>query len=329
MTKIAEELGVSRSLVSYAIKGKYGVSEEMKRKIVLKAIEMGYFKTAHASLKFSKNIAIVIDEIHLSSDSFFHRIVKGVEYATIEKKFVPRIINYESDEGVERFVSKIIDLNPRGIIVIRQFEREFLKRFEKLNYPLVFIDLVSPNSEYFEVRANNFSNMNSLTTYLIDKGFNDLTFVGDVNWATSFKERFNGFETACSERGVKHTDIISSSASKDFAFDKNAFLDYVNNNENGAFVCANDSIAVEVFDILKQLGKRIPQDFSVVGFDDIDKAISLSPPLTTMHIPKFEMGRVAFGLLYDQFGGNQEKGRVVCLNAKLVERASVLTNNKV
>ena len=55
MTQIAQELGVSRSLVSYAIKGKYGVSEDTKRKIILKAVEMGYFKTPHASIKVSKN----------------------------------------------------------------------------------------------------------------------------------------------------------------------------------------------------------------------------------------------------------------------------------
>ena len=327
MTQIAQELGVSRSLVSYAIKGKYGVSEDTKRKIILKAVEMGYFKTPHASIKVSKNIAIVIGKEFLGEESFFHRIVKGVEFSAISKKFNPKIMSISENDNVDAFISEIVDLKPSGVVVVRQLDGELEKRFKNLNFPMVFIDLIYPNSECFEVRVNNFSNMYCLTERLIEKGFDDFVFIGDISWATSFRERYNGFVTACVDHNVKYEGITRKSHSNE-AFNYMETERFLKQNSGKVLVCANDSIAFMIYKIINDLGKRIPYDFSVVGFDDITCASSMTPPLTTMHIPKFEMGSVAFDLLYEQLSLGKDKGRVVCLNASLIERASVLNINK-
>ena len=106
--------------------------------------------------------------------------------------------------------------------------------------------------------------------------------------------------------------------------DEDAFAEYVSQNNNTVIVCASDSIAVSVYKIIAQAGKRIPRDFSVVGFDDVYFSSRMNPPLTTMHIPKYELGRVAFELLYEQFNYGMGQSRVICLNARYVERESVL-----
>lgn len=327
MTEIAKALGVSRSLVSYALTDKYGVSEEMKRHIITKAVEMGYFKTPHASLKISKRIAVIIGEEYLGEESFFTRIIAGIENSALEKKFIANILSLKDGEDVEQFVSRIIDSKPWGLIVIRQMDKKLAEYFKKLNMPKVFVDLIDANPDCFEVRVNNYGNSYKMTEYLIRSGCDKLVFVGDVDWALSYDERYRGFLAACREYGVAHTDIIGKDG-KSRPFDDVAFADYVRKSSGSAVVCASDSIAHDVYEIIKAHNKSIPADFSVVGFDDMPFVKQLDPPLTTMHIPRFELGRVAFGLLREQIGYYDAQSRQVCLNAKLVERQSVKVNSK-
>lgn len=326
MTEIARELGVSRSLVSYALTDKYGVSEEMKRRIITKAVEMGYFKTTHNSLKTGKNIVVILGEEFLGAESFFTRIIAGIENSAIEKKFVTNILSLKDGEDMEQFLSRIIDLKPSGVIVIRQLSKELARYFFKYNIPKVFVDLIDANADCFEVRVNSYGNMHRLTEYLIDLGHDELAFVGDVDWALSYDERYRGFLKACQLRGVRHTDIIGK-ASYGTPFDVDAFKTYIATHNDAAVVCANDSIATDVYRLIKEQGKSIPDDFSVVGFDDVYFSKRLDPPLTTMHIPRFELGRVAFGLLREQINYYDAQSRTVCLNANLVERQSVKVKN--
>ena len=323
MTEIARELGVSRSLVSYALKDKYGVSESMRQKIIEKAIEMGYYKTPHATIKMSKNILIVIGEEYLGETSFFARIISGIEYFSLSKKFVPQIVEMKDHENINRILSRIIDLKPQGVIVIRQLDKQLAKGFTLLNVPLVFIDLISLTSDCYEVRVNNFGNMYEMTKRLIDKGYEDLCFVGDIDWALSFRERYNGFQYACREYGVRSYGVTGKS-NRNEPLDEDAFADYIRQNNGQAIVCASDGIAVSVYRIIGETGKRIPKDFAVVGFDDVYFSSQMEPPLTTMHVPRYDLGRVAFELLYEQISYGRGQSRVICLNARYVERNSVL-----
>ena len=94
----------------------------------------------HSFIKVSKNIAIVIGKEFLGEDSFFHRIVKGVEFSAISKKFNPIIMSVSENDNVDAFISKIVDLKPSGVVVVRQLDGELEKRFKNLNFPMVFID---------------------------------------------------------------------------------------------------------------------------------------------------------------------------------------------
>ena len=93
-------------------------------------------------------------------------------------------------------------------------------------------------------------------------------------------------------------------------------------NDCTAFICMSDGVADYVYEDIKAHGLRIPEDISVVGFDDVTKSAKLDPPLTTMHIPKFEMGKVAFDLLKDQYREGSHS-KTINLNADLKERKSV------
>ena len=325
MTEIAQELGVSRSLVSYALRDRYGVGEDMRKKIIAKAVEMGYYKTQHATVKMKSIIAVIIGEEFIGEKSFFDRIIKGVEYHAVSKKYIPKIVPMKKEHDVSEIMTEIANLRPQGVLVIRQFDKELAQEFSKLNFPTVFIDLVDPISGCFEVRVNNFGNMFELTENLINKGFRNFVFLGDICWALSFNERYNGFIRACRNNDIKCRSIVGKSQNSN-PFDEKTLEKFIQENNDYVIVCASDGIAISTYKIIKDANKSIPNDFSVVGFDDISDAKEVDPPLTTMHIPRFEMGRIAFGLLYDQIKNLNEQtdsSRVVCLNAYYVERKSV------
>lgn len=324
MTQIAKEMGISRTLVSYAIYDKYGVSEETKRKIIIKAIEMGFYRSQKFIGLNRKKLAIVIDEEFASNDNFFSRIVEGIEYYAYNNSWDPKIISLAKDEEVGVLVSKIVGIKPIGIIVIRSIKPKFVEMLQKIDVPKVYVDLIEPLSNCFEVRINNFRNSYDSVVYLAkQQGFKKITFVGDILWAVSFNERYCGFLLACERNGVFHTDIIGRDKNGQNCFDEEAFVNHIKMHDKEAIVCANDSIADRVYQILKEEGKQIPENFAIMGFDDEEFCKVLSPQLTTMHIPRFELGIAACELLSDQMEKQEMVCKTVLLNAQLVERGSV------
>lgn len=323
MAQIAKELNVSRALVSYALSDKYGVSEEMKRKIITTAVEMGYFRNKPMNRQSNRNISVVIGEEFLGTESFFTRIIAGIESGVRDQRCNLNLIPFAEKDSMEDLVSRIINCNTNGLIVIRQLELKFAQLLQEINIPKVFVDLISPNCNFFEVRVNNFGNMFRMVRHVLDLGHKHLVFCGDVSWATSFEERYNGFVSAVKNESVRADAVISPDPQKRLPFDREALRKYLLENPTCCLVCASDSVAAYAYRDIFELGLKIPDQVSVVGFDDVEQSRRLDPPLTTMHIPKFEMGRMAFQLLYEQFTNRSEVSRMVCLNARLIERYSL------
>lgn len=323
MSEIAKELGISRALVSYALADKYGVSEEMKKKIITTAVELGYYKNASYNSQNKRNISVVIGAQFVSIDSFFTRIIAGIENSVRDKKYNLNLITFADSDDIEEIVSKIINFNTHGLIIIRQLEISFAKYFHKINIPKVYVDLIHPNSNFYEVRINNFGNMYSLTQYVIDKGHKKLLFVGDISWALSFEERYSGFLSAAAKEGITAQSIVGKDADGIYPFDRKESFRYLQENKKATIVCASDSVAAYLYQDIAALKLSIPDDVSIVGFDDVEHSKRMNPPLTTMHIPKFEMGRVAFELLDEQYRVPGSISKVVCLNSYLIERNSL------
>lgn len=322
MEDIAEHLHVSRALVSYALSDKYGVSEEMKKQILTTAVEMGYFDRNTMPRKNRKEVYVLVGAEFLNEGSFFTRIIAGIEEGAWEQKLNMNLITFQEECEMNGVISKVTGGNTYGLIVIRQISNEVLELLAKIKIPKVFVDLISPQSSLYEVRINNFANMMSLTEYVIQKGHRRILFVGDVGWALSFEERYRGYVYTMKKYGLPCEAVTGSDKNRVYSFDRETVRNKLKNNFYTAFVCVNDSVADYVYQDIREQGFRIPEDISVVGFDDVSKAVRYDPPLTTMHIPKFEMGKVAFETLADQYREGSHS-RIVCLNADLKERESI------
>jgi len=323
MTQIATELGISRTLVSFALTDKYGVSEETKKKIVTKAVELGYYKTLHAKKNNKMNVAIVIGEEFLGEKSFFSRIIAGIESASLKYKWNTKIFSYSKGYDVNDFITSLIDIKPQGIIVLRSLDKKMAEMFNNINVPIVFVDLIDAVSDVFEVRINNIANMYSLTEFVIRKNSKNIHFIGDINWALSFRERYQGFKMACLDNNIKYAEVIGKDENGEYPFDINKVKQILKAEEEITMVCVSDSVASYIYKEVEKTGKKIGDKIKIVGFDDEDETKDFNPPLTTMHIPKYELGYASCELLYNQINNNEYRNRVICLNAYLVERKSI------
>ena len=334
---IADSLGVSKGLVSLAIRDKYGVSEEMRSKIVLKAIELGYeFKKDSKEEK--KSITLLVKNMGILNEDFWRRCILGIEAECSERKIAFTILGWMDGRDGEDFSVSIINEKCRGIIVLNQCRRSIVEKIGRLNVPIVFVDMINPiDIPSDQVMANNFGAGMQAVNYLLAKGHRDILLFGNIEYSFSFLQRFYGCMKAlkhAQKRGEKvhgytvidcvkthlvedvyqddESDLCNDAALKTFFEEGKAV---------SAVVCFNDSILRRVLHIFRKKGIRVPEDISVISIDNVQ--CSEDNGITSVDIPKAELGAQAVRLLADRLENKRSNSVNLELNTRIIERNSV------
>lgn len=338
MQQIAVQAGVSKYAVSKALSGQSGVSEETREKIVKIATQLGYFlqeKTyagprtpiIHGQRR-ANTIIVLLPNVRMQNraSSFWGRIVDGVTSAVAERGLGTILVTEHSPDN---FLSVLNPAGVLGIVGVGLVGTSLLLEVRKFGMPFVLIDHEDESVPSDTVFFNNYDSSRQLTSYLIGQGHHSLQFIGDQGYSESFRQRWLGFRTSVEDHGIpvrQRTDLLSSlgaSREEHVAHLSRIIRQMVHDNElPGAFVCANDSIAISLLTALQHSEIRVPDDVSVTGFDDIDDALDVTPTLTTVHVDKRQMGARAVDLLIrrvDNMDAPREKllvcGHVVLRNS--------------
>lgn len=330
MQDIADRLQVSKALVSLAIADKYGVSEEMRSKIILTAIEMGYQFSNNRQRKNGLLFTIIVNDMAMITELFWSKIVKGIEKTMNTQNFVINILMWKKDVNNKDIIENILNAKPNGVIIINECTNEMLRILEQINLPVVLIDIKHHISMIYDhVYANNYAGGYEAAKHLIEHGHKTIGFVGYKSYSHSFKERYHGF-----------MDYLEIYPENDYEFIKitdappednpietfnQAQLIHImsENNRPTALFCANDPVAFEVYKIVTQLNLRIPEDVSVIGFDNVETCRQMSPPLTSINIPKEEMGKEAVNMLIRRIENPNSVIRHMQLSTEIIDRSSI------
>lgn len=326
---IADELGVSKGLVSIAINNKYGVSEAMRSKIVLKAIEMGYvFKN---ETKKSKTISLLIKNIGVLNEEFWRQCIFGIEGECAKKNIVFNIINWANINSVDDIMFKIFEEKNDGLIVLNQCKDSIAEKIGKLDVPIVCVDMINQFvSSADNVMANNFRAGEQAINYLLGKGHKKIVMIGNTEYSFSFLQRYFGCSKAikiaskldnevesyaildCEDNHLvdgiyqnDDSDLCNVSSLKEFL---------TNNDKYTAIVCFSDAI-------LRQTIKIIPKNLSIVSIDNT--SFSVEHDITSVDIPKIELGVLAVRTLIDRIENSRTTSLNMELNTKIIERNSV------
>jgi len=325
MRDIAERLGVSSVTISKALNDKEGVSDELKEKIKVVAEEMGYRFNTHAkSMKegLSYNLGIVIHERFTGTKTAFYLQFFQLLSMVLESYHYSGILHILSHEDEAQlnlpriYTEKKVD----GLIFLGQVQKKYAEEIQKIDIPAVFLDFYTDRNEIDSVLTDNFYGVYEMTNYLVQNGHKKIAFLGNVHATSSIQDRFLGYFKSLLEHRIdlKKEYVIKDRDERGFYID----IEFPEEMPT-AFVCNNDEVAYNLINELQRKGIRVPEDCSVVGFDNSLFATLTEPPLTTVAVDVEEMSKVSVEIIMDKIKNPDKKYGRTLIKGNIIYRGSV------
>ncbi|KNC90060.1 transcriptional regulator [Trabulsiella odontotermitis] len=327
MKDVARVAGVSTSTVSHVINKDRFVSEAITAKVEAAIKNLNYAPSALArSLKLNQTRTIGM-LITASTNPFYSELVRGVERSCFERGYSLVLCNTEGDEqrmnsNLETLMQKRVD----GLLLLctetHQPSREIMQRYPSV--PMVMMDWAPFDGDCDLIQDNSLFGGDMATQYLIDTGHTRIACISGPLDKTPARLRLEGYRAAMHRAGFAITEGYEITSDFEFgggfeAMNKLLALPV----PPDAVFAGNDAMAVGAYQALYQAGLRIPQDMAVIGYDDIELARYMTPPLTTVHQPKDELGELAIDVLIHRMAQPEQKQQRVQLTPELVVRGSV------
>jgi LacI family transcriptional regulator len=286
MNNIATELGVSTVTVSKALAGKEGVSAAVREEIRKKAAALGYVYNClpRNMLKGRNyNVGILIASRFLGENSFYWIFFQRLLGALKKTEYLGILEVIDGEDEVARAVPFIAGTNRvDGLILLGQFSDEYLAMITSKIPACVFLDFYSDIGKCDCVSSNNFLGSYNLTKLLIAAGHKKIAFLGSTWATTSILDRYMGFCKAMLESGLTFTDAIPDRDSKGLFSEIK-----LNPAAYSACVCNNDRLAGLLVRQFRQKQIIVPDDISLVGFDNEGEAVTAGVGITSM---EFDIG---------------------------------------
>lgn len=328
MDEIAKIAGVSKTTVSRVMNKRPDVNPETRDKI-LKVIEEYNFKpnamAKAISLRRSHTIGMIIpyDAEYIFSNPYYVEVMRGV-YTEADKRGYALLICYPHNHNYEdMFNQKQVE----GYIVISpgNDHKYMLQSLIDVKAPFVSTaNIIEGNTQINVVDVDNYSGGRQMTEYLYKLGHHDIAYIGKSS-ITSSMDRFHGYRDVLDEKGAPFRESMVKIIDKGSIVNaEEATKELLEKNENiTAIFAASDMLAIGAIKAIKALGKKVPKDISVVGYDDIPFAEHYDPPLTTMRQPTYDKGVEAVNMLINMLENDKEAvNEVKLLDQKLIERKS-------
>lgn len=323
---IAKCLGISNVTVSKALADKSGVSEELRKKIKELAKEMGYVPVSSQKSKpkgGTGNIGVMIPCRFVDNNNSFYWALYQQVVTQLQAKEYYAIIELISEEDEEacRLPKMLQDGKVDGLIVIGQAATNYSRCiWEHSHVPCIFLDFYDSHREYDTIISDGFYGMYILTDYLIKKGHRKIAFVGTPLSTSSITDRFFGYQKALLENNIPlRQDWIINDRDKS----GNVFNIELPQELPTAFACNSDYSANMVINILNEQGIHVPNDISVVGFDNYLHPNMLNVEMTTYEVPMEKMAELGVKTLIRKINHKDYIKGVQILTGKLIIRDTV------
>lgn len=330
---VAKKSGYSITTVSKVLNNYPGVSKKAKEKVMIAVDELGYIPDSSARTLASKKsnmIAVVFSEAFEMgmAHPFFGEVIEGfkkqVELYQYDLLFVSRNIN-SNQNYYDHLKRRGVD----GVIVINSFsEDEEINLFKESKLPTVFIDIHIENANV--VYSDNILGCSLAINHLYSLGHRKIANIAGSSVSFTGAERIRGFEKAIQkyELNIPKEYMVDGGY---FSYEggRAAMLKLLAlaDRPTAVFV-AGDQMAIGAIKVAKEMGVRIPEDMSVIGYDDISLAKHIDPPLTTIRQDTERMGRQAATLLLNEINGLPKNQRASVIPVRLEKRDSCCSINE-
>ncbi|GHX10696.1 substrate-binding domain-containing protein [Vibrio cholerae] len=332
MKDIARLAGVSTSTVSHVINKSRFVSDEIAERVNNAAQQLNYAPSALArSLKMNRTKTIGM-LVTTSTNPFFGEVVKGVERSCYHQGYNLILCNTEGDnQRMKASINTLLQKRVDGLLLMcSTLEGERLDVFDRYpDIPIVVMDWGPILFASDKIQDNSLQGGYMAAKHLIECGHKEIGCITGPLIRHQAQMRYEGYKRALAEAGIAiNPDWIVES---DFeceggyqAFEKL----YQRGKLPSALFVSNDMMAMGVIQAANQRGLRVPDDLSLIGYDDVHIAKFMTPALTTIHQPKYRLGKAAVDTLLYRLENPDTTAQVVQLEPTLVVRSSVCSLNK-
>lgn len=327
MKDVARLAGVSTSTVSHVINNNRFVSDVIRARVMKAVDQLNYAPSALArSLKINQTRTIGM-LLTASSNPFYAEVVRGVERCCYERGYSLILCNTEGDHHrLSRSLETLLQKRVDGLLVMctesRMPSPEITRRYPSI--PMVMMDWAPFEGSSDVIKDNSLQGGEMATQYLIAQGYRKIACIAGPQDKTTAHNRLEGYRRAMQAAGLPipaNYEVIG-----DFEFEAGframqTLLALPEPPE--AVFTGNDAMAVGAYRALYDAGLAIPDDVAVVGYDDIELARYMTPPLTTIHQPKDELGELAIDTLLYRLEHPDIEHSVLVLTPELIVRGSV------
>ncbi len=333
MTDVAQAAGCSQSTVSIVLNETPGITigKQTRERVYAAAEKLGYVfpRSGLGAVRSPHQVAVIFDHIATSPEAV--ESIDGVREAAWSSSHVVSAFQTLNDAKMEALtIATAMQPGIEAIIyaTIMTREVEVPAALYDCGKPVVLLNCYSADRRFPSVLPGEVAGGHVATRALLAAGHTRVAHITGEIWMDAAKSRLKGYRQALASAGLPYRRelVMRGDWSTSAGYDRTMALIGLAERPTAIF-CANDRMAVGAYEAVKEMGLRIPDDISVVGYDDQEIARQLSPPLTTVVLPHREMGRWALATALE--GGRAAAGRtefpLVKLECELVERASVAT----
>lgn len=327
MKDLAKETGYSVVTVSRALNDYPNIKPKTKKEILKKAKELGYVKNRMAASLRNKKTKIIGVVITGSANPFYAEVIDGIEDVAKENGYHIILIDTLGNHKIEvKAIESLLQKRVEGLVIGPDYEHvDYLPFLQDNGFPFVILGRNFSNIDVYEVRTDEEKGGFLATRYLIENGHSRIAMINAPQFTFRRNTRYDGYIKALEEYGIEldHDLVeITDGISSEEGYNATRKL-LENRHDFTAIFAYNDLIAFGALKALREENMNIPEDCSIVGFDNVRLSSSIIPAMTTINLDKYKMGKTAFELLVEQFTKNDNITTKKIFPPSLVIRESV------
>jgi LacI family transcriptional regulator len=329
LRKVAELAGVSLGTASQALSNKPGVLPETRARVIEAAVTLGYKSTRRLpSEKKVSTIGLLCKNTGdaFTVNPFYSYVLHGVEQECKRRNLNLMYATLDADDPsfVEALPPMLANPYIDGFLLVGTFLEDTIAYLsEQVTQLVVLVDAYASGQIFDSVIIDNTSGIRSAVEYLIRMGHVRIGLVGSTSDAfPSIRERRDAYINTLHDHHISTLYLEDSPLTREGAYDATIRL-LRQHPEVTAILGVNDQVAVAAMNAAQDLGRNVPNDLSIVGFDDIDLAHEVKPGLTTVHVDKILMGAQAVRQLLDRVETARQVALTTRLSTQLIIRESV------
>lgn len=323
MKDVAEKAGVSTKTVSRVINNQGEISEETRQRILQIIDELGYRPNRLAQGLLTGRtytIGVIIPDI---TDPFFPELILGAEQAARERQFNVFLCNANREPELElHYVNVLKDRRVDGLLLAgSRLQEEGLKKAIDGMSTVALSQYAITEATIFTM--SDFDASMQVGTYLHSLGHHAVAYI-DGGWTGSSQRRRAGFIQAFEDSDVSSDRIITVSAVPSTVETGQQAAERILSKHPHitAIACYNDVLAIGVLQAARRVGRKVPDDLSVIGYDDVPEAARANPPLTTIHFDRYQLGSKMMHRLLDLVENKYTEHEQIPVEGYLLERQS-------